>query len=94
MTDGVIERPEGLLMTVTSPSSNTAMHEKVVPRSMPMHVGGGLGSIFCTAAARRMVTAKLERGAAWIKREREGEQGFPTQSKKDNQLGLHGLKTV
>ena len=82
MTDGVIERPEGLLMTVTSPSSNTAMHEKVVPRSMPMHVGGGLGSIFCTAAARRMVTAKI---GAWgsVDQEREGGRAGISHAKQE-----------
>ena len=56
-TDGVIDCPAELGITTISPSSKTATHEKVVPRSMPTHVAGGLGIIFCTAAAARMQTA-------------------------------------
>ncbi len=35
-TDGVVRPPSAFSMTVGSPPSRTAMHEFVVPRSMPM----------------------------------------------------------
>src|SRR5213078_5014234 len=35
-TDGVVRPPSAFSMTVGSPPSSTAMHELVVPRSMPM----------------------------------------------------------
>src|SRR5215218_968411 len=35
-TDGVVRPPSEFSMTVGSPPSKTAMHEFVVPRSMPM----------------------------------------------------------
>ena len=35
-TDGVVRPPSALGMTVGSPPSITAMHELVVPRSMPI----------------------------------------------------------
>src|SRR4051812_28121249 len=35
-TDGVVRPPSAFSMTVGSPPSSTAMHEFVVPRSMPM----------------------------------------------------------
>ncbi len=35
-TDGVVRPPSEFSMTVGSPPSRTAMHEFVVPRSMPM----------------------------------------------------------
>jgi len=35
-TDGVVRPPSAFGMTVGSPPSSTAMHEFVVPRSMPM----------------------------------------------------------
>ncbi len=35
-TDGVVRPPSALGMTVGSPPSITAMHEFVVPRSMPI----------------------------------------------------------
>ena len=35
-TDGVVRPPSAFSMTVGSPPSRTAMHELVVPRSMPM----------------------------------------------------------
>ncbi len=42
-TDGVVRPPSALGMTVGSPPSRTAMHELVVPRSIPMVFGmGGL----------------------------------------------------
>src|ERR1700712_5402408 len=42
-TDGVVRPPSLFSMTVGSPPSRTAMHELVVPRSMPMilPIGGG-----------------------------------------------------
>ena len=35
-TDGVVRPPSAFSITVGSPPSSTAMHEFVVPRSMPM----------------------------------------------------------
>ena len=35
-TDGVVRPPSAFSMTVGSPPSNTAMHEFVVPRSIPI----------------------------------------------------------
>ena len=35
-TDGVVRPPSAFGMTVGSPPSSTAMHELVVPRSMPI----------------------------------------------------------
>src|SRR5437588_10503930 len=35
-TEGVVRPPSAFSMTVGSPPSSTAMHELVVPRSMPM----------------------------------------------------------
>ena len=35
-TDGVVRPPSAFSMTVGSPPSSTAMHELVVPRSIPM----------------------------------------------------------
>src|SRR3954471_22385107 len=35
-TEGVVRAPSAFSMTVGSPPSSTAMHEFVVPRSMPM----------------------------------------------------------
>ena len=35
-TEGVVRPPSAFSMTVGSPPSSTAMHEFVVPRSMPM----------------------------------------------------------
>ncbi len=35
-TDGVVRPPSAFSMTVGSPPSSTAMHELVVPRSMPI----------------------------------------------------------
>ena len=35
-TDGVVRPPSEFSMTVGSPPSSTAMHEFVVPRSMPI----------------------------------------------------------
>ncbi len=35
-TEGVVRPPSEFSMTVGSPPSSTAMHELVVPRSMPM----------------------------------------------------------
>jgi hypothetical protein len=35
-TDGVVRPPSAFGMTVGSPPSRTAIHEFVVPRSMPM----------------------------------------------------------
>ncbi len=35
-TDGVVRPPSEFSITVGSPPSSTAMHELVVPRSMPM----------------------------------------------------------
>src|SRR3954453_12641994 len=42
-TDGVVRPPSAFSMTVGSPPSRTAMHEFVVPRSIPMvlAIGGG-----------------------------------------------------
>jgi hypothetical protein len=56
-TDGVIDCPAELGITTISPSSKTATHEKVVPRSIPTQVTGGAGSICCTAAASSTRTA-------------------------------------
>ncbi len=41
-TDGVVRPPSAFSMTVGSPPSSTAMHEFVVPRSMPMVLAMGL----------------------------------------------------
>src|SRR5215213_3175122 len=41
-TDGVVRPPSALGMTVGSPPSRTAMHELVVPRSMPTALAMGL----------------------------------------------------
>src|SRR4051794_16751453 len=40
-TDGVVRPPSAFSMTVGSPPSSTAMHEFVVPRSMPMVLAMG-----------------------------------------------------
>ncbi len=40
-TDGVVRPPSAFSMTVGSPPSRTAMHEFVVPRSMPMVLAMG-----------------------------------------------------
>src|SRR3954465_2082512 len=44
-TDGVVRPPSALSMTVGSPPSSTAMHEFVVPRSMPMVLAILVGSL-------------------------------------------------
>src|SRR6266702_3346198 len=41
-TDGVVRPPSAFSMTVGSPPSSTAMHELVVPRSIPMVLPIGL----------------------------------------------------
>src|SRR3954454_22459611 len=43
-TDGVVRPPSAFSMTVGSPPSRTAMHEFVVPRSIPMVLAMGGGS--------------------------------------------------
>src|SRR4051794_33043268 len=43
-TDGVVRPPSAFSMTVGSPPSRTAMHEFVVPRSIPMVLAMGAGS--------------------------------------------------
>src|SRR3954469_6064564 len=43
-TDGVVRPPSAFSMTVGSPPSRTAMHEFVVPRSIPMVLAMGDGS--------------------------------------------------
>src|ERR1044072_4283309 len=45
-TDGVVRPPSAFSMTVGSPPSRTAMHELVVPRSMPMVLAMELGGSF------------------------------------------------
>ncbi len=45
-TDGVVRPPSAFSMTVGSPPSSTAMHEFVVPRSMPMVLAMELGGSF------------------------------------------------
>src|SRR5215210_3509406 len=46
-TDGVVRPPSAFSMTVGSPPSRTAMHEFVVPRSMPMVLAMGLQVSLC-----------------------------------------------
>src|SRR3954453_11819912 len=43
-TDGVVRPPSAFSMTVGSPPSRTAMHEFIVPRSIPMVLAMGAGS--------------------------------------------------
>jgi hypothetical protein len=52
-TDGVVRPPSAFSMTVGSPPSRTAMHEFVVPRSMPMvlPICGGLPFFVCWGTA-------------------------------------------
>src|SRR4051794_39564032 len=53
-TDGVVRPPSAFSMTVGSPPSRTAMHEFVVPRSMPMVLAmcGGSPSSACSICAK------------------------------------------
>src|SRR3954470_23496630 len=53
-TDGVVRPPSALSMTVGAPPSRTAMHEFVVPRSMPMVLAmcGGSPSSACSICAK------------------------------------------
>src|SRR6187397_1736623 len=44
-TEGVVRPPSAFSMTVGSPPSRTAMHEFVVPRSMPMVLAMGSESL-------------------------------------------------
>ena len=48
-TDGVVRPPSAFSMTVGSPPSRTAMHEFVVPRSMPMV----LAMLWCDSSLRK-----------------------------------------
>src|SRR5688572_5262158 len=56
-TDGVVRPPSAFSMTVGSPPSRTAMHEFVVPRSMPMVLamcgGSPSASSICAKSQRR-----------------------------------------
>ncbi len=51
-TDGVVRPPSLFSMTVGSPPSRTAMHELVVPRSMPMTLPMLLGNLRGTCSGK------------------------------------------
>src|SRR3712207_1064004 len=55
-TDGVVRPPSAFSMTVGSPPSRTAMHEFVVPRSMPMVLAMELGGSFSSLDEEICVT--------------------------------------
>eukprot|EP00967_Tisochrysis_lutea_P039398 scaffold47242_cov35-Tisochrysis_lutea.AAC.1 len=61
-TDGVMVDPSAFTMTSTSPSLKLAMQEKVVPKSMPTAVTGGLG-IMCWSEAASSTTIRLKKMA-------------------------------
>src|SRR5579884_963657 len=54
-TDGVVRPPSAFSMTVGSPPSSTAMHELVVPRSIPMV----LPILFLLLFARKNLSGRL-----------------------------------
>src|SRR6476619_4676960 len=59
-TDGVVRPPSAFSITVGSPPSRTAMHEFVVPRSMPM--------VFAMIAGVLLVGTDCEKSASCYSR--------------------------
>src|SRR3954463_873283 len=57
-TEGVVRPPSAFSMTVGSPPSRTAMHEFVVPRSMPMVLAMGRGWLLATCFCLLALDAK------------------------------------
>ena len=65
-TDGVVRPPSAFSITVGSPPSRTAMHEFVVPRSMPMVLAMMLGSSLGQLNKISVKVAEiLARGERW-----------------------------
>src|SRR5690242_19848533 len=77
-TDGVVRPPSAFSMTVGSPPSSTAMHEFVVPRSIPIvfpicvllpvgrkNLSGSVADLAVRAGIR----------VAWAERQRPNEEG-------------------
>ena len=56
-TEGVVRPPSAFSMTVGSPPSSTAMHEFVVPRSMPMVFAMWSSCSFCQFFPRKILAA-------------------------------------
>src|SRR5438046_5876308 len=55
-TDGVVRPPSAFSITVGSPPSSTAMHEFVVPRSIPMVLAMWEYSLFARESSARRRT--------------------------------------
>src|SRR5881628_368930 len=62
-TDGVVRPPSAFSMTVGSPPSRTAMHELVVPRSIPMVLPMFLRLSFVCGKNLSHIVVDLSRGA-------------------------------
>src|SRR3954471_4153008 len=73
-TDGVVRPPSPFLMTDGSPPSRTAMHEFVVPRSIPMVLAMGGGSP-CYVKISVGTTKILAHGSPRLKGGRDNTQG-------------------
>src|SRR5688572_6684528 len=74
-TDGVVRPPSAFSMTVGSPPSSTAMHEFVVPRSMPMVfpiLAPLLGEVVCRGRLHQPTGRNLSRSDADISGSSEG----------------------
>src|SRR4051794_17581788 len=68
-TDGVVRAPSAFSITVGSPPSRTAMHEFVVPRSMPM--------VFAMIAGVLLVGTDCEKSASCYSRSFVASPGKP-----------------
>src|SRR3954462_7602955 len=77
-TDGVVRPPSAFSMTVGSPPSRTAMHEFVVPRSMPMVLAMCGSSLLPVLSAQNLspVVADPSRLAQGLRPERTQPAGL------------------